>query len=289
MDTANASDPAMPPPDLPLRGCKPQPEHSRDDAAGWSRWRRWRRWRRRRRWRRWRRWRRRWWWRRWRRRRRWKWWRWRWRWKWRRRRRWWWRWRRWRWRRRRWRSPDRDQDPARVEHGPCRGYARAVDVDLRVRAPVLPGREVVRAIEGQRRVVLQVHGCRNWDPRRVEHRPGRGDPCAIDVRRDLGAPVVPDGQIVRAVESDGRRVLPTRRRRDSESGGVEHNSGRCDPRPIDVDVAGTAVLPSGEVVCAVKGERDVLLETYSCRDRDPGRIENGAGRGNARAVDVGVG
>src|SRR5205807_1640229 len=75
----------------------------------------------------------------------------------------------------------RDRDSGGVEHGPGRGYARAVDVGVRARAEVRPGYEVVRAVEGERGASLGA--ARNGRDRKlgIEHGPPGADAGAVDV------------------------------------------------------------------------------------------------------------
>ena len=122
---------------------------------------------------------------------------------------------------------------------------------------------------------LVVRRRRDRDPRRVEHRSGLAHARAVDV----GVPervVLPDDEVVRAVEGDARGELVVRRRRDRDPGRVEHRAGRAHAGAVDVD-AGTAVLPDDEVVRAVEGDARVVLAV-----RPPSRSRSPPGRGRRR-------
>ena len=181
----------------------------------------------------------------------------------------------------------RDRDPGRVEHGSCRAHTCAVDVGDRAGAAVLPGDEVVRAVEGDARSDLAVRRRRDRDPGRVEHGPGLAHARAVDVGGRAGAAVLPGDEVVRAVEGDARSGLGVRRRRDRDPGRVEHGPGLAHTRAVDVDgPARAVVLPGDEVVRAVEGDARSELAVRRRRDRDPGRVEHGSCRAHTCAVDV---
>ena len=183
----------------------------------------------------------------------------------------------------------RDQNPGRVEHCPGLGHARRVDVDGRTRAVVLPGDEVVRAVERDGRGVLVVRRRRDRNPAPGRALPRPGLPARRRCRRSS-----------RSDRPARRRGSSCRRRRRSGSTGCSPPSrsrsrpGRARRRPGSRArrrcrrgcAPGAEVLPGDEVVRAVESDGRGSLVVRRRRDRDPGRVEHCPGLADPRAVDV---
>ena len=181
----------------------------------------------------------------------------------------------------------RDDDAVGLQNLPGGGYRRAVDVHARAR--VLPADEIVRAVESERRRVLDVARGRDRDSGRIEDCARLVDACAVDVGvGKAGTLVAPGNEVVRAVEGNRRRVLTVCGRRDRDPTRVEHRPARADTGSVDVVFAKAPVLPRDEVVRSVEGNGGWTGERVvgHGRDRDPRRVEHHSDGSNARAIDV---
>ena len=140
-----------------------------------------------------------------------------------------------------------DLDPRRVEHGPGRRHARAIDVGGGLAGRVGPNNEVIRPVECEPRLPLHAGPRRDRDPAGIEHYPAR-----IDARPDDRSLVAPDDEVVGAVEGDCRfRAFG---RGDRESVLIEHGSARADASAVHLGATLAGVGPDDEVVRSV--ERD---------------------------------
>ena len=209
----------------------------------------------------------------------------------------------------------RDRDSCRVQDRAAGRDSRAVDIRVAAVTAVRPRDQVVRAVEGKRRVDLICACRRDPDSAWVEDGSALVDSCSEDVERRGGGgggaagaraaaaleaqlaaaaaskrwESVPDDERRRAVGCDRRVSLDAGPRRDQEAAGVEHRARAADARAVDVRRGvRLANLPHDEVVRAVERDRGVDLLVSAHGDRDSRSVERLAGLGDPRRVDVGV-
>ena len=179
----------------------------------------------------------------------------------------------------------------------CGAHARAVDVSVVAPAPVLPGDEIVRAVEGDVRRVLRPGRGRDQNPVRIENDTRRAHARAVNVVVVVAVSVVvPDYEVVRAVEGDRGSALAIVRRRDRDPTRVEHVPGWAYPRAVNVPLAAptiTTVVPHDEVVRAVVGDSaDELIAVRATASRlccvDPFRVARGRAIGQVHVLERGL-
>ena len=130
---------------------------------------------------------------------------------------------------------------------------------------------------------------RDCDSGGIEHASARRDTCAVDVVARVGAVVVPDDEVIRAVERNARALLGEVGRRNCNPGRIENRPVASDPRAVDVIGRATAVLlPRHERAVATRPDGRIALVVTGRRDRDPLRIEHDPASSHSGSVDVTV-